>query len=68
MDNFVPLESIEVFVYDLVLIEERLTGWVISGHSFECGLADSELSDEKTRALKFLEHPAMITQKIRTTK
>jgi hypothetical protein len=57
-----------VFVYDLVLAEERLTVWVISGHSFECGLADSELSDEKTRALKFLEHPAMITQKIRTTK
>lgn len=31
MDNFVPLESIEVLVYDLVLVEERLTGWVISG-------------------------------------
>jgi hypothetical protein len=68
VDNFVPLGSIEVFVCDMVLAEERLTVWVISGHSFECGLADSELSDEKTRALKFLEHPAMITQKIRTTK
>jgi hypothetical protein len=31
------------------LVLERLTEWVISSdHSFECGLADSELSEEKT--------------------
>lgn len=51
VNNFVPLESTrttKVFVYDLVFGSGKTAVWVISDHSFECGLADSELSDEKT--------------------